>query len=313
MERARAEDRSLVRTWAMRQTMHLIATDDFAWLVPLFAGRAAAFSRRRLAHFGVDPRTQDRGLERTRELLTAEGPLSRTELAAHLERRGIALTAQTRMHLFMLAVNSGIAVLGPERDGQTCLVLERDWLGERPPHDREAALAELARRYLRAFGPATEADFAGWAGLGLGEVRAGLAAIGGELREVRIGSEPAFTLRKRLRAARGRVVRLLPGWDTYLMGHRDRDFLATGEDWRQVVPGGGILRPSIVVDGALAGTWTSKRQGKRLQIQLQPFTKPDGDVLAHLKAEVEDIGRFEATAAEWHVNDGERYRVTPHA
>src|SRR5204862_7662199 len=136
---------------------------------------------------------------------------------------------------------------------RTTLVDARDWLGERPPHDRDAALAELARRYLRAFGPATEADFAGWAGLPLRDVRAGLRRIERELTAVRIGDAPAWALASAGRRARRGIVRLLPGWDTYLMGHRDRDFIAAPPDWRRIMPGGGLLRAAILVDGVAVG------------------------------------------------------------
>ena len=82
--------------------------------------------------------------------------------------------ARTRGTVVLLAVTSGMACLGPDRGRQTCLVLRRDWLGDPPPFDREVALAELARCYLRAFGPATDRDLATWSGLGLREVRSGL-------------------------------------------------------------------------------------------------------------------------------------------
>jgi hypothetical protein len=155
----------------------------------------------------------------------------------------------------------------------------------------------LARRYLRAFGPATEADFAGWSGLALGELRSGLTAIASELREVRVGGKPALGLRKRARSLRGRLTRLLPAWDTYLMGHRDRDYLATGESMRRVMPGGGILRPAILVDGALAGTWASKREGRRLRVTLEPFKPLDPDVREAVEEEIADVGRFEGLEA----------------
>ncbi len=297
VDHARTEERSLVRTWAMRTTIHLVAADDFHWLVPLFAEQNAGFNRRRLKHFGIDAATQERGLSLIERILANEGPLTRKELAERVESEGIGLATETRMHLLMLAVNAGIAVPGPDRGRQTCLVLERDWLGERPRHDREAALAELARRYLRAFGPATEADLAGWSGLPLGELRRGLDAIASELREVRIGDTRGLALRGRARSLRGPLVRLLPAWDTYLMGYRDRDFLITGDALEQVIPGGGILRPSIVVDGALAGTWSSKRQGRSLQVELEPFEALAPEVLSALEAEVADIGRFEGLEA----------------
>ena len=293
VDRARTEERSLVRTWAMRTTIHLIATEDFPWLVPLFAPGNAGFNRRRLGHFGISEAVQRRGLKLVERLLADEGALTRPQLGERLAERGIELATEPRMHLLMLAVTDGIAIQGPDRGKQVCLVLERDWLGKRPAHDRDRSLAELARRYLGGFGPATETDFAGWAGLPMRDVRAGLGAISAELREVRLGSGRAWSLKRRARTARGRLVRLLPAWDTYLMGYRDREFLTPGERWEQVAPGGGILRPAICVDGVLVGRWQLERDGNAWRVALAPFEDLDAEAEALLDAEVAEVERFE--------------------
>jgi len=298
VDRARTEERSLLRTWVMRGTMHLIATEDAAWLVPLFEQAFADNSRRRLAQLGVDPVTQERGLREIRQALEADGPLTRGDLAERLRRNEIPLDPSTRLHMFRLAIARGVACLGPDAGSQTCLVGAREWLGKRPPHRREAALSELARRYLRAFGPATEADFAGWAGLGLREIRAALAGIGSELIEARVGDRTAWRLKGALRRPRRRIVRLLPAWDTYLMGYRDREFMAAPARWRRIMPGGGILRPSIVVDGVAAGTWRLRRGGSALRVEVEPFEDLDQAAAEAIAAEAADVGRFEGKAAE---------------
>jgi hypothetical protein len=200
------------------------------------------------------------------------------------------------MHLLMLAVTDGIAIQGPDRGKQTCLVLERDWLGKQPAHDRQRALAELARRYLGAFGPATEPDLAKWAGLPMRDVRSGLTAISAELREVCLESGRAWSLKRRARTAQGKVVRLLPAWDTYLMGYRDREFLTRAERWKQVAPGGGILKPSICVDGVLVGRWNLERDGKVWRVALDRFEALDDEAEALLEAEVAEVEAFEGGA-----------------
>jgi Winged helix DNA-binding domain len=297
VDRARTVERSLLRTWAMRGTMHLIATEDAAWLLPLFERAFADNSVRRLAQLGMDPSTQEHGLREIGKALEADGPLTRGELVERLGRKGVALDSSTRLHLFRLAIARGIACLGPDAGSQTCLVGAREWVGERPPHRRDAALRELARRYLRAFGPATEADFAGWAGLGLREIRFALAGIGGELIEERLGDATAWRLKRAARRPRRTIVRLLPAWDTYLMGHRDREFIAEPGRWRRIMPGGGLLRPAIVVDGVAAGTWRLRRGASRLKVEVQPFadlTRAEGEQIAE---EVIDLGRFEGKPA----------------
>jgi DNA glycosylase AlkZ-like len=297
VDRARVDERSLLRTWAMRKTMHLIATDDAGWMLPLFEPRIEAWSRRRLEQLGIGPRDQDQALREVRRALGADGPLLRAELAELIAGRGVELDTSTRMHVAIVAVTSGIACLGPDRGGQTCLAPRRDWIGEPPAFNRDAALAELARRYLAAFGPATDADFAGWAGLGLRDVRAGLGAIARELTEVGLGGKRGWRLRRvRRRPGRG-VVRLLPPWDTYLMGYRDRGFIAPPDRWAQIATGGGMLHPTIVRDGVAIGLWRSKRAGGRTEVSVEPFEELDAATAAAIDAEIEDVRRFEGTSA----------------
>lgn len=295
VDRARTEERSIVRTWAMRSTMHLLATEDAAWILPLFDAGLVADSRRRLGQLGLDAARQDKALDAVRKALESDGFLGRSELVARLERIGIEIDAPRRVHLFRLATGEGVAILGPDSDSgsETLLALARDWVGQWPPHDRDAAVDELTRRYLRAFGPATEADFAGWSGLPLRDVRAGLSRIGGELREVQVREGRAWTLRGSARRPRGRIVRLIPAWDNYLMGHRDRDFIAGPDWWPRIMPGGGLIRPTIVVDGAAVGTWSIRRTGDTPQVELNPFESADADVTAAIRAEIGDIQRFE--------------------
>jgi len=293
VDRARTEERSIVRTWAMRSTMHLLATEDASWILPLFDAGLVADSRRRLGQLGLDARAQDKALEAIRKALESDGFLGRGELVARLGRIGIEIDAPRRVHLFRLATGEGVAILGPDSGSETLLAVARDWVGERQPHDRAAAVAELTRRYLGAFGPATEADFAGWSGLPLRDVRAGLARIGSELVEVRVGKERAWSLRGGARRPRARIVRLLPAWDNYLMGHRDRDFIASPERWQRIMPGGGLIRPTIVVDGAAAGTWSMWRNAGTVQVELDPFAELDRETTAAIRAEIEDIERFE--------------------
>jgi Winged helix DNA-binding domain len=293
VDHARNEERSLLRTWAMRGTMHLLATDDAGWLVPLFEDAMAVNARRRLSQLGMDAATRDRGIREIERALSADGPLTRSELTERLERKGLPLAPSTRLHLFSLAVVTGMACLGPDQGGRPSLVLTRDWIGERPRHDRAKALTELARRYLRAFGPATETDLAGWAGLGLGEVRAGLAGVGEELTEVSVAGQRAWMPKRAARRPRGRYVRLLPAWDTYLMGYRDRGFVAQPAHWRRIMPGGGMLHPTIVVDGVAVGTWRGRRDRGSIRIEPKLFLEVDRGVGEAIEAEIADVLRFE--------------------
>jgi winged helix DNA-binding protein len=293
VDRARTEERSIVRAWVMRRTVHLLHADDAAWMLPLYEPDMERWSRRRLEQLGMPGPDVERALDVVARSLESDGPLARPQLAERIEAAGVLLNQHTRLHVFALAVNSGVAAFGPDVAGNAALVLRRDWLGEPPGHDREAALRDLARRYFAAFAPATETDFAGWSGLPLRDLRAGMEGIAGELTEMRIGDIPAWRPRGRQPRARRDVVRLLPAFDTYLMGHRDRDFIAAPDLWKRVMPGGGILRPAILVDGAAVGTWSARRTGRKLRAEIEPFRPLDDSTAEAVGAEIADVARFE--------------------
>ena len=297
--RARTEDRSLLRTWVMRTTIHMIPTDDAGWWLSLFEPRIERDTRRRLSQLGMPSGQHDRALKLVAGRLADEGPLTRSQTAERLETAGIELNTLTRLHVMRLAVVSGIACLGPDRGKTTCLVRREDWLGKSPPFDRDAALAELARRYLSAFGPATDRDFAYWAGLPLREVRDGLEAISREIEEVRVGEETMLTLRGALPRlpAQGQI-RMLGNFDTYLLGWKDRAFAVSNEHAAHVKEGGGgWIRPVVVRDGVVVGGWRSSRKGGHLEISLNLDREMRSELSDAIEAEVADIARFEGIEA----------------
>jgi hypothetical protein len=299
IKRARTEERSLLRTWVMRTTVHLIPTDDAGWWLPLFEPGIESWSRRRLEQLGMPTGQEDRALAVIAKALESEGPLTRPEAADRVVEAGIPLNQNTRLHIIGLAVTSGIACLGPDRGKTTCLVRREDWLGKAPPFDRDRALAELSRRYLGAFGPATDRDFAYWSGLPLRDVRAGLESISTEIEEVRVGDVTMLVMRGGLPRlpAKGQV-RMLGNFDTYLLGWKDREFSVTGEHAVHVKEGGGgWIRPVIVEDGIVIGGWRSSRRGGRLAISLNLPKRERGRLGSKIDAEIADIARFEGTEA----------------
>jgi hypothetical protein len=295
IRRARTEERSLLRTWVMRMTIHLIPTDDAGWWLPLFEPGIERWSRRRLSQLGLSPARLDKALRVAAEALSSEGPLTRSEVRERIEEAGIKLNQQTGMHIALTAVVSGIACLGPDRGKTTCLVRREDWLGKLPPFDRGRALAELARRYLGAFGPATDRDFAYWSGLPLRDVRAGLESISSEIEEVQVDAETMLVTRggpPRL-PPKGQV-RLLGNFDTYLLGWKDREFAVAGEHAAHVKEGGGgWIRPVIVEDGVVVGGWRSSRKSGRLEMTLNLPRREQERLGSKIDAEIRDIERFE--------------------
>jgi hypothetical protein len=283
VDRALTEDRSLVLTWVNRGTLHLIRSEDYPWLHALTAPPIARGNARRLAQEGVTASAGDRGVEVIRRSLEREGPLSRDQLRERLESASVPTKGQALIHVFLLASLRGLTVRGPMVDGQHAYVLVKDWLGVPGPVDRDAALAELARRYLAGHGPADARDLAKWSGLPLRDSRAGLSAIAGELEERPDG---LVDLKKHRPVAELPPPRLLGSFDPLLLGWRSREPLV-GAD-QAILTVNGIFRPFALVRGRAVATWTMPDDS----IVLKPFAPASRKVRAALAADAQAVARF---------------------
>jgi hypothetical protein len=297
VERARAEERSLVRTWCMRGTFHLVAAEDLGWLLPLLAPTLIAGARRRHAELGLDEDTFARALRVIREALAADGPLTRAELAERLAARGVDPAGQRIAHLVHRAGLEGLVCHGPDRGHEPTFVLLEDWVGRLPRLDHDAALGELARRYLAAYGPAEPRDLAAWSGLPVARARAAWRLVAAELAEVRLDGEPAWLPAARAGwlsepAPEAPLVHLLPGFDVYLLGYRDRALAVPEAHARAVWTGGGFIKPTLTVDGRAVAVWASSGSGRRRRLRVEPFGRLSLEVRAGLEAEAADLARF---------------------
>jgi Winged helix DNA-binding domain len=288
----------VVLTWAMRGTLHFVAAEDFGWLVGMVLEPHASTSRRRLGQMGVGTDLTDRGVRTIERMLARSGPLTRRELTDALRRVGIPTGGQIIPHLTWLAASRGSICFGPERDGERCYVLVRDWLGSPEPMDRDRALAELATRYLRAHGPATAADLAFWSGVRATDAKRGWRSIQDRLTPIAGPDGPAWMLKSR-RPADVPVapVRLLPSFDEYLLGWRDRRFIADAAGWRRIFPGGGWFHPSVIADGRAVGTWKLERSSPHAVVEVRPFSGLGPAVRRAIAAEARDVGTYLGTEA----------------
>jgi Winged helix DNA-binding domain len=283
-ERALSEDRSLLITWLNRGTLHLVRSEDYPWLSILTMPPLFTACARRLSEEGVSSDAAERGVAAIVRALANEGPLTRAQLAEHVAAAGIRTEGQAMIHLLMLTCLRGHTVRGPVVGAQHAYVLVRDWIGEPPrPPERDRALAELARRYLRGHQPADDRDLARWAGLPLRDARAGLATIASECVQ-RIDGQVAL-------AGAGPPPelpppRLLGAFDPVLLGWRSREFL-TGAH-AVVLMRNGMFLPFALVRGRAVARWKLARG----EVQLEPLEELAADERQALETDGEDVRRY---------------------
>jgi hypothetical protein len=298
IDKAISVERSLVRIWALRGTLHLLAAADVRWIVALLGPSLRAAGKRRRLQLGLDEEKTARGQQLLRSLMHKQGPLNRSELVARLADRGFELDrkSQAPIHLIGAGALDGILCLGPdEPNGENTYVLMDEWVVADGGPAGGLARSELARRYLASYGPADVRDFAAWSGLTLGEARQGWPAEdalvtfeceGKILSLLKAGGPQQWRA-----AARKPVVNLLPAFDTYLLGYADRTQIVAPEHHSEVYHGGQVV-PVVLVDGLAAGVWRYERTGKRLTISVRAFGKFDTLIAERIEAEAEEIGRF---------------------
>jgi hypothetical protein len=277
LRRADVDGSGLVRTWTVRGTAHLIDPSDLPWLHAAVGWRNrarfdAAMSKRGDHEAAV-------GMLDDLVAVLAERPLDRSGLLRELAARGHPGLGQRSINVLMpWAAARGLIVGLP--DGR--------YRAAQPPAavDPDLALATLAYRYLAGYGPAAMADLAWWSGLPLSTARRALATLDhvetvGELLALPGALDAAPPAPPAL---------LLAAFDPVMLGYRTREPLVAAGDDRHILPGGGMLRPAVLIDGLAAGTWGLGTQSARRTVAIRWFGRPAES--AALDAERLSVARF---------------------
>jgi hypothetical protein len=268
-------DKTIVRTWPMRGTLHLVAAADVRWLVALMAPRVRMLLNNmvRYQRFDLDEATFAKSNEVLTKALQGDKQLTRPELAAILTQAGIGVEGLRLTFILQRVVADGLICFGARRGNQATFALLVEWIPATKPLTREESLAELAQRYFTSHGPATLADLGWWSGLTMAEVKAGLEMVKSELgQEVRGKQTYWFAPSVAPKQAATPCAYLLPAFDEYLVGYKDRSAVLNVLHTPQVITSNGILNPSIVIDGQIVGTWKRELKKTSVIIKLNSFT-----------------------------------------
>ena len=211
-----------------------------------------------------------------------------------LERARISPAGQRGIHILSRLSQQGLLCFASHKGNQPSFALLDAWIPMSRAMERDEALAELTARYFRGHGPATVRDFAWWAGLTLGDARAGIAAAAPQLeREMSNGTEYFVSRDAPVAAVAKRAVHSLPGFDEYLLGYTDRSVVLDRSHASSVVPGNnGMFMPTIVSGGRVVGTWKAPAKNGRPAVKLAPFDALSARDASAAAAAAKRYGRF---------------------
>jgi hypothetical protein len=274
VERALA-DRTIIRTWPMRGTLHFVAAADARWMLELLTPRIVANNAQRLIReFDLDESAFARSKELFARALQGGKQLTRNAMYRVLEAGGVTTASQRGLHILGRLAQDGFICFGAREGKQQTFVLLDEWAPKAKRMSRDESLAELARRYFTSRGPATLQDFAWWSGLTVADASAGLEMAKRRLAQESINGQtywdaPSTPSGKDPSPA----VYLLPAYDEYTVAYKDRSAVLDPAHAKQANSGNGIIYPTIVVDGQVVGTWKRAIKKNTLAISHSPFAE----------------------------------------
>jgi Winged helix DNA-binding domain len=273
IERALA-DRTIIRTWPMRGTLHFVAAADIRWMLELLTPRIVAnIAQCLLRDFDLDESAFARSKDLVARALQGGGQLTRNAMYKMLEAGGVSASQRGRHILWRLA-QDGLICFGPREGKQQTFVLLDEWAPKTKRMSRDESLAELAKRYFTSRGPATLQDFVWWSGLTTADARAGLEMAKRSLAQEAINGQ-TYWLASAPPAGKDQspAAHLLPAFDEYTVAYKDRSAVLDPAYTKLANTGNGTLYPTIVVDGQVVGTWKRTLKKDSLAISTSPFAK----------------------------------------
>jgi len=295
--RAESDAGTILRTHVLRPTWHFVGAADLRWLLTATAPRVHRLNTPVYRRWGLE----GEALSTTRQVVETEladgRHRTRSELGVALAEAGLPLAGQGLAYAVMWAELEGIVCSGVQRGRQQTYALVDERAPRPDDRTREEALAELARRYYAAHGPATVRDLAGWASLTLAEARAATAAAA--LESFEIGGREFWHGPGEPPSAAGGVD-LVQGLDELVMGYYEtRDLLLGDLNWGDGVPI--TYFHAVLSDGRLIGHWTYDRdsRGRPARLFTQATKAWSEEEFAGVKAAVAGFGRFAGADVEW--------------
>jgi len=291
--------RALVKTHLMRQTLHLIPSDEFSLYISAMKKRRFEAVFRIMSQFSISRTEVDRMNEDVLETL-GSSPMTNAELIQRI-RPKVSKNVNNWMDKvwgkFRPALIEGLICYGPEQGQEVTFVRSDKWL----PKQKKVSEAEsrniLFRRFLAAYGPATIQDFSKWSGLSMPEAKSAKLSAEDDLIEVNVEGKKALLLRDDYEeltsvSLKNPFLRLIPGFDSYLLAHVNKDHLIPPVNYKRIYRNQGWISNSVLLNGRIIAVWSYKRSGTRLVVTIEPLRKLSKAIQNEIRREADSLAAF---------------------
>lgn len=264
----------ILRTHVLRPTWHLVASKDLSWILQLTAPHIknlAKSSNTQLELTDTILKKCNKIIEKT---LEGGNHLTREELYYKFENSKIKMSNSRLILIMLMAELNGIVCSGALKAKKHTYAL----FSERAPitkvYTRDEALHILALKYFNSHGPATLQDFVWWSGLPMADAKKALEEIKPQLNFVTLDTQTFwFSNTSNNLTSTKNSAYLLPAFDEFLISYKDRSASLAKENLNVTISNNGIFKPTIVINGQVAGIW--KKNSNQNGIYIEPlFFKP---------------------------------------
>lgn len=264
--------RKIVRTWPMRGTLHIVSAEDIRWMLGLTGPRIISSVKARHKELELDEALFNRSKDILSRELYGGKELTRKELTALFAQNGIQAEGVRLSHILNKAGMEQLLCFGTRKGSEFTYTLLDEWIPATKPLSKEESVIRLTLQYFQSRGPATLSDFIWWSGLRITEARMGLENLRQQLIAEQFKGETYWMSNSAAAIKKPeKEVYLLPAFDEYFLGYRDRSAFLDPTYNKNVISSNGIFHPIIVINGKIIGTWERTIKKNKILIILKPL------------------------------------------
>lgn len=268
----------IIRTHLLRPTWHIVSSDDIYWILALTAPGIKSSLKYRDRQLGLTDNIYRKCNKFFEKTLSDMNHKTRDELIGELADAGISTDNNRASHIFMRAELDGIICSGKQKSGKPTYALLEEWVPHKNKKSRKEALKELAKRYFSSHGPATLKDFSWWSGLTAGDSGLALDLNRSDLVSDKFENQTYWFAESDYKLkVTDKDVYLMPAYDEFLIGYRDRTASLSLVYNRKAISNNGVFYPTILSGGQITGTWKRSIKGNHIILTFNLFKGGLGD------------------------------------